>query len=171
MFRVGFFKSITLIKIKDHSWIRLLSEYSVHFIIRNQISLFHTGSLQISLYSRLKRSPETLSPHQIPGTCECDLIGNRGLCSWNEAKMARSSWLMPMALEPMRSILMRDNRRKGDNTPKKAETGAVEPQATECQQPREAGGGEEQILPLSFQSQPFGARPFQNSKGTNVPCF
>lgn len=78
--------------------------------------------------------------------------------------MVRSSWLRPMALKPMRSILMRDNRRKGDKTPKKAETGAVEPQATECQQPQEAGGGEEQILPLSFQSQPFGARPFQDSK-------
>lgn len=60
------------------------------------------------------------------------------------------------ALKPMRSILMRDNRQKGDNIPIEAEMGAVHLQAKECQQPPE--GGKEKILPLSLQSQHLDAR-------------
>lgn len=64
----------------------------------------------------------------------------------------------------------RDNRQK-DSVPRVAETRAVQLQVTECQQPPEAGGGEDQILSVSLQSQHLDARLFLNSKKINVCCF
>lgn len=48
-----------------------------------------------------------------PGTCECDIIWEKGLCRWN-VKM-RSSWIIQWALNPISSALTGDmEKRHGD---------------------------------------------------------
>lgn len=119
-------------------------------------------------------APEKISPHQIPGMCERDLVWKYRLCGCNEVKglkMGRSSWIILGALKPMGSILMRDTRRRGDNMSPEAETRAVQLQVKERQQPQEAGGGEDRILSVSLQSQHLDARLFPKGERINVCCF